>query len=341
MPQATHRVLSGMRPTGPLHLGHLLGALENWKKLQNDHECFFMVADLHALMGEYENPSQIRKNSIEMVIDWLACGIDPEKSVIFIQSDVVEHSELAVLLGMLTPLGWLERNPTYKEQLREIQGRDLTSYGFLGYPVLQAGDILLYKANKVPVGEDQLSHLELTREIVRRFHSLYKKEGVLIEPTAMLTKEARILGTDRRKMSKSYGNAINLADTEADVRKKVQSMITDPERIKLTDPGRPDVCNVYAYYNIFSKDTALPPAVFDWCSHAKKGCTDCKKSLADVVVESLRPITEKRSQIENELKKNPRYIIDILEVGKQKARLVASKTLAEVKACMGLGELKG
>lgn len=297
-----------------------------------------MVADLHALMGEYENPENIRKNSVEMVIDWLACGIDPQKSVIFVQSDVVEHAELAVLLGMITPLGWLERNPTYKEQLREIEGRDLTSYGFLGYPVLQASDILLYKADKVPVGEDQLAHLELTREIVRRFHSLYKKQGVFVEPESLLTKEARILGTDRRKMSKSYGNAINLSDTEADLRKKIQMMITDPTRIKLTDPGHPEVCNVYSYYNILSKDAALVPAVYDWCSNAKKGCTDCKKGLADVVVEALGPITEKRCFIEKEIRSNPSYISDILRAGKTRAQAVAGRTLAEVKSCMGLGQ---
>src|SRR3989338_7537198 len=202
-----NRVLSGMRPTGPLHLGHLLGALENWTKLQESHECFFMVADLHALMGEYENPADIQKNSIEMVIDWLACGVDPKKSVIFIQSQIPEHADLALILGMITPLGWLERNPTYKEQLREIKGRDLTTYGFLGYPVLQAADILLYKANKVPVGEDQLAHLELTREIVRRFHHLYRCH-VFPEPQPRLTPAPKLLGVDGRKMSKSYGNAI-------------------------------------------------------------------------------------------------------------------------------------
>src|SRR3990167_5315148 len=208
-----NRVLSGMRPTGPLHLGHLLGALENWAKLQESHECFFMVADLHALMGEYENPADIQKNSIEMVIDWLACGVDPGKSVLFVQSEIPEHAELALILGMITPLGWLERNPTYKEQLREIQGRDLTTFGFLGYPVLQAADILLYKADQVPVGEDQVAHLELTREIVRRFKFLTKKD-IFPEPEALLTKDARILGLDRRKMSKSYGNSIDLSDTQ-------------------------------------------------------------------------------------------------------------------------------
>lgn len=325
-----NRVLSGMRPTGPLHLGHLLGALDNWTKLQADHECFFMVADLHALMGEYENPGNIQKNSLEMVIDWIASGVDPKKSVIFIQSEIPEHTELAILLGMLTPLGWLERNPTYKEQLREIEGRDLTTYGFLGYPVLQAADILLYKANKVPVGEDQLAHLELTREITRRFNFLYKK-AIFPEPDALLTKQARILGTDRRKMSKSYGNAVNLSDSEADVRKKVQTMITDPARVKLTDPGHPDVCNVYAYYNIFSSPSRVKE-VFDWCAGANKGCTDCKKIMADDLVRRMRPIRERREEISKDTKR----LQQILNEGREKATLVARQTLKEVKEAMHL-----
>src|SRR3989338_1250327 len=320
-----NRVLSGMRPTGPLHLGHLLGALENWVKLQEKHECFFMVADLHALMGEYENPAGLQKNSVEMVMDWLACGIDPKKSTIFIQSQIPEHSELALILGMLTPLGWLERNTTYKEQLREIQGRDLTTYGFLGYPVLQAADILLYKAHKVPVGEDQLAHLELTREIVRRFKFLYKTD-VFPEPESILTKEARILGLDRRKMSKSYGNAINLSDPEEAVRKKIQSMITDPERVKVSDPGHPDICNVYSYYGIFS-DRAQTQKVYDWCTGAKKGCTDCKKGLSELLAERLRPIQARRKEIAQD----PGLVENILAQGREKAGDVARKTMAEIK----------
>src|SRR3989338_5222432 len=320
-----NRVLSGMRPTGPLHLGHLLGALENWVKLQEKHECFFMVADLHALMGEYENPADLQKNSVEMVIDWLACGVDPKKSVIFVQSEIPQHSELALVLGMLTPLGWLERNPTYKEQLREIQGRDLTTYGFLGYPVLQAADIILYKANKVPVGEDQLAHLELTREIVRRFKHLYKK-NIFPEPEALLTKEARILGTDRRKMSKSYANAINLSDSEDILRKKIQTMITDPARIKVSDPGHPEICNVYSYYQIFSLDTFVKE-VYDWCSGAKKGCTDCKKGLADIVVDRLKNIRSERQK----LSKNLDHVHSILKNGYERASQVAKETVKEVK----------
>ena len=324
------RVLSGMRPTGPLHLGHLLGALENWTKLQESHECFFMVADLHALMGEYENPAELHKNSLEMVIDWLACGVDPKKSVIFIQSQIPEHSELALILGMMTPLGWLERNPTYKEQLREIEGRDLTTYGFLGYPVLQAADILLYKANKVPVGEDQLAHLELTREIVRRFKHLYKKD-VFPEPEALLTKEARILGTDRRKMSKSYGNAINLGDTEDVVRKKVQSMITDPARIKASDPGHPEVCNVHSYYKIFAEPSKTREVV-EWCTQAKKGCTDCKKEFGGILAGRMMPILQRRAEIA----KNKDYLMEVLEQGRTKAQDAARRTMDEVKGLLHL-----
>ncbi len=316
-----------MRPTGPLHLGHLLGALENWKKLQGTHECFFMVADLHALMGEYENPANIREYTSQMILDWMVCGIDPEN--IFIQSQIPEHSELAMILGMLTPLGWLERNPTYKEQLREIEGRDLTTYGFLGYPVLQAADILLYKAHKVPVGEDQRAHLELTREIVRRFNHLYKKD-IFPEPEALFTKEAKILGTDRRKMSKSYNNSINLSDDEKTVRLKVQSMITDPKRIKVSDPGHPEECNVFSYYNIFSKDKALVNDVHDWCSHAKKGCTDCKKQFADMLVEYLKPIQKSRQKAETATVNN------LIRKGQERAQEQARETLDEVKKLLNL-----
>lgn len=323
-----NRVLSGMRPTGALHLGHLLGALENWKKLEAVHECFFMVADLHALMSEYENPAVIKQNSIEMVMDWIAAGIDPKKSVLFIQSQVPEHAELALILGMMTPLGWLERNPIYKEQLREIEGLDLTTYGFLGYPVLQAADILLYKAHHVPVGEDQLAHLELAREIVRRFKHFYKKD-IFPEPKALLTKEARILGTDRRKMSKSYDNAINLSDSVEEVRRKVLSMVTDPARIRATDPGHPDICNVYSYYKIFS-DTAKVKAVYDWCSGAKKGCIDCKKELADLVEEKIKPIREARQKIGQD------QVREILRKGNAKASEVAKKTMEEVKGLLHL-----
>lgn len=322
------RVLSGMRPTGPLHIGHLFGALQNWTNLQRDHDCFFMVADLHALMGEYENPQSLAANSEEMVLDWLACGIDPKKNVIFVQSQIPEHCELAAFLGMLTPLGWLERNPTYKEQLREIEGRDLTTYGFLGYPVLQAADILLYKADKVPVGEDQLAHLELTREIVRRFKHLYKKD-VFPEPEALLTKEARILGVDKRKMSKSYGNAINLSDSEDEVRSKIKNMLSDAKRAKKTDPGHPDECFVHYYLKIFG-DAELVQKTDDWCLRGEKGCFDTKSILADTVMERLRPIHERRKQYS----KND--VRDILEQGRRRAAEVAETTIKEVKGLLHL-----
>ena len=308
-----------------MHLGHWVGAIENWIKLQDSHECFFMVADLHALMGEYENPAKIREYSLEMVMDWLACGIDPDKSTIFVQSHIPEHSELAILLGMMTPLGWLERNPTYKEQLREVEGRDLTSYGFLGYPVLQAGDILLYKANEVPIGEDQLPHLELTREIVRRVKFLYGRE-VFPEPKALLTKESRLLGTDRRKMSKSYGNAVYLSGDAAEANKKVLSMVTDPERIRVQDLGHPENCNVYTYYTVFA-NKARCAEVEDWCRGAKKGCMDCKKLLAERLSEVLEPIRARR----RELAKRPDYARDVLRAGYQKAKPIAARTIEEMR----------
>lgn len=325
-----NRVLSGMRPTGPLHLGHLLGALENWRALQDSHECFFMAADLHALMGEYENPAEIAKNTLEMTIDWIACGVDPKKSVIFVQSQIPEHAELGLILGMMTPLGWLERNPTYKEQLREIRGRDLTTYGFLGYPVLQAADILLYKANAVPVGEDQLAHLELSREIVRRFKHLYKKD-VFPEPEALLTKEARILGTDKRKMSKSYGNAIHLSDGADAIRQKTLSMLSDAKRARKSDPGHPDECFVHYYLRIFG-DAKLVSDTDGWCLRGEKGCQDTKEILADALIERLKPIHEKRKALEAD----PKAVERILREGREKALAVAKRTMAEVKELLHL-----
>lgn len=324
------RVLSGMRPTGPLHLGHLLGALENWNSLQSSHECFFMVADLHALMGEYEDPSEIAKNSVQMVIDWLACGIDPKKSVIFVQSQIPEHAELALMLGMLTPLGWLERNPTYKEQLREISGRDLTTFGFLGYPVLQAADILLYKADSVPVGEDQLAHLELAREIVRRFKHLYKKD-IFPEPKPLLTKEARLLGLDKRKMSKSYGNAIYLSDPEEEVRRKIASMISDTKRVRKSDPGHPDECFVHYYLRAFA-DPAFVRLTDEGCLRGEKGCLETKGMLADVLIERLKPMHRRRK----ELADDPKKIETILREGREKAAKVARQTLSEVRSLLHL-----
>ncbi len=318
-----------MRPTGKLHLGHLVGTLENWINLQKEYDCYFMVADWHALMGEYENPRVISEYAVDNVIDWISFGIDPEKSTIFVQSEVSAHLDLFMIFSCFTPLGWLERCPTYKEQLREVSTRDLHTYGFLGYPVLQGADILVYKANKVPVGEDQLPHLELTREIARRFNGLYKTQ-ILPEPEAILTRTSRLVGLDGRKMSKSYNNTINLSDSVEDIRKKIMSMITDPQRVKLTDKGHPEVCNVYAYYLVFALE--IKDEVNDWCCNAKLGCTDCKKKLAVKLSEKLAGYRQKRQ----ELAGNPDRIRDILRDGKVRANAVASETLKEIKAAMGL-----
>ncbi len=326
---AKKRVLSGMRPTGPLHLGHLVGALENWKKLQEEYECLFMVADYHALMSEYEKPKELKTFVADNVADWIACGIDPKRSVIFRQSDVPEHLELYMILSVLTPLGWVERVPTYKEQLREVQGRDLTTYGFLGYPVLQAADILLYQAELVPVGEDQVAHLELTREIVRRFKSLYGK-APFPEPKELLTRSARLLGVDGRKMSKSYQNAIALSDSPEVIRKTTQKMFTDPLRIKMTDPGHPETCNVCHYYKIFAPERAA--VVWEECRTAKRGCVQNKAELAEVLIDVLEPIRKKREA----LLKDKGQITKILNEGKERARAVASETMREIKRLVGL-----
>lgn len=318
-----------MRPTGPLHIGHLVGALDNWVKLQEEYEAFFMVADWHALMSEYENPQNLQKNILDNVIDWLACGINPEKSAIFIQSRVKEHLELHMVFSMITPLGWLERLPTYKEQLREAAGRDLSTYGFLGYPVLQAADILAYKAEAVPVGEDQLAHLELTREIGRRFNSLYKEE-LFPEPKALLTRAPRILGLDGRKMSKSYGNYIAIAEEPKVVRQKIQSMFTDPARIRLSDPGHPEKCNVHNYFAVFAPERKKE--IDTLCRSAKIGCTGCKKELSEILIEFLAPIQKKRS----EFLQDKNLVSKILEQGSKQAAGVARETVSEVKCLLNL-----
>jgi tryptophanyl-tRNA synthetase len=323
------RVLSGMRPTGQLHIGHLVGALDNWIKLQDKYECLFMVADWHALMSEYADPGDLKENLIDNVIDWLALGISPRKSTIFIQSHVKEHLELHMVFSLITPLGWLERCPTYKEQLREVTNRDLSTYGFLGYPVLQAADILLYKAQAVPVGEDQLPHLELTREISRRFNHLYKK-NIFPEPEALLTKTPRILGLDGRKMSKSYNNFIALSEEPKNIRLKIANMFTDPQRIRLSDPGHPQTCNVHSYYALFAP--AREKEIAHLCPQAKIGCTDCKKELAEVLVKFLEPMQKKR----RELLKNKKQIFKMLDEGSKRAGIIASKTMSEVKGLLKL-----
>jgi len=321
------RLLSGMRPTGQLHLGHLVGALKNWRQLQEEFSCFFMVADYHALMSEYEHPEQIRSWAYDNVTDWLAAGIDPSRSVVFCQSDVPEHQELFSILSITTPLGWVERVPTYKEQLREIQGRDLATYGFLGYPVLQAADILLYKADAVPVGEDQLPHLELAREILRRFHFLYKTE-IFKEPKALLTEASRLLGIDGRKMSKSYGNTIGLAESPENIRKTAQKMFTDPKRIKMTDPGHPEACNVCGYWKVFAPDQA--DRVWEECRTAKRGCVQNKRELAEVLIEETEIFRKRRKQFEADDAKK------ILAEGAKRARAAAHETMAEVRRVIGL-----
>lgn len=318
-----------MRPTGKLHLGHLVGALDNWVKLQDEYDCFFMAADWHALMSEYENPASLGENIIDNVADWIACGVSPEKSVLFIQSQVKEHLELYMIFSMITQLGALERCPTYKEQLREASNRDLHTYAFLGYPVLQAADILMYKAQAVPVGQDQLPHLELTRQIARKFNNLCKKE-IFPDPRALLTNADRLPGLDGRKMSKSYNNSIALCEEPDSVRRKIMNMITDPARIKLTDPGHPDICGVHAWYAVFAPHHL--PQIDGRCRNAEIGCTDCKKELAEILIALLEPIQEKRRDI----LKDKNRIFGILENGRAKAQEIARTTAAEAKELMGL-----
>lgn len=321
------RVLSGMQPSGRLHLGNYLGALTNWKTLQDDHECFFFVADWHALSTNYEDTRQMTTFVRELLIDWLAVGIDPERATVFIQSQVPAHAVLNVLLSMITPISWLERNPSYKEKQEQIEGRDLSTHGFLGYPVLQAADILLYKADAVPVGKDQLPHLELTREIARRFNSLYTP--VLVEPEALLTEFPKVVGTDGRKMSKSYGNTINLSDSEPEVRQKVKTMVTDPARVRRNDPGNPEVCPVFDFHKIYS-DPPVIDQVNKECRTAEIGCIDCKKLVAERMVEQLSPIWEARRTLEA----NPKRVDEVTRAGCERASKAAAQTLAEVKEAM-------
>ena len=326
------RVLSGMRSTGKLHLGNYVGALQNWVRMQDEYECFFMVADWHALTTDYADTSRIQENSLEVTLDWLAAGLDPEKSVIFIQSHVPAHAELHLLFSMITPLGWLERVPTYKEQRENIKDKDLGTYGFLGYPVLQSADILVYKADCVPVGEDQVAHVELTREIARRFNGFYgSAKQVFPEPRALLTPAAKLPGTDGRKMSKSYGNTVMLTDPEAVVRQKLKTMVTDPARVRRSDPGNPDVCPVGDLHKIFSSKETMA-RVNEGCRSAGIGCIECKGWAADALVTLLNPMQERRKKFEQ----NPRLAWDILEAGTQRARQAAGETMDDVKAAMGM-----
>ena len=324
------RVLSGMQPSGLLHLGNLFGALDNFKRLQAEHECFYFVADWHALSTNYENTTRIREYVREVLIDWLAAGLDPQRSTLFIQSRVPEHAVLYLLLSMITPVPWLERNPTYKEKQENIEGRDLSTYGFLGYPVLQTADILLYKGDFVPVGVDQLPHLELSREIARRFNQLYKP--VFPEPQALLTEIPKVPGTDGRKMSKSYNNTINLSDQEATVRSKLKTMVTDPARIRRTDKGNPDVCPVFTLHKSISAQPVIDQVNQD-CRTAAIGCIDCKKLLADGLVTLLTPTWEKRQ----EFAQKPNMVDEVIDAGTKKAVAVARQTIAEVSEAMRIG----
>ncbi len=322
-----HIILSGMRPTGKLHLGHLVGALNNWTRFQDKYECFFMVADWHALMSEYENPSDIKKNSFEIIKDWISCGIDPQRSVVFIQSMVPEHLELAMVFSLLTPLGWLERCTTYKEQLREIKGRMLATYGFLGYPVLQAADIALYNADMVPVGVDQLPHLELAREIVRRFHGLYGKK-IFTEAEPMLTKVSKLVGPDNRKMSKSYGNFILLSDPPEVVKKKVYSMYTDPKRVRSDIPGKVEGNPVFIYHDLFNPDKKEVEDLKKRYRAGKVGDVEVKEKLALALNGFLDPIRRKRASLSD------KAVQRIMKEGSGKAREVAGRKMIEVKKCL-------
>ncbi len=324
------RVLSGMRPTGRLHLGHLFGALDNWRALQEQYDCFFFIADWHALTTDYGDPSQIKTYTIEVVLDWLAAGLDPAKATFFVQSRLPEHAELHLLFSMFTPLAWLERVPTYKEQREQITDKDLGTYGFLGYPLLQAADILIYKAHYVPVGVDQVPHVELTREVARRFNFLYRT--VFVEPEALLTEFAKIPGTDGRKMSKSYDNAIFLADPPDVVTSKIKPMVTDPARKRRTDPGNPEVCPVYDLHRVFTPQAEREGVIVPGCTTAGIGCLDCKQILLKHALPILQPVAERRA----ELAGNPATVLDILEEGTERARKVAGETLAEAKTAMGL-----
>ncbi|MDH3254255.1 MAG: tryptophan--tRNA ligase [Acidobacteriota bacterium] len=327
-------VLSGMRATGKIHLGNYFGAVKNWVDLQDRYDCYYFIADWHALTTDYSNTSDIVDNALEMLADWLASGLDVEKSVVFLQSMVPEHAELHLLLSMITPLGWLERVPTYKEQIRELNNRDLSTYGFLGYPVLQTADIVLYRADLVPVGEDQASHLELSREITRRFNSQYGH--VFPEPQAFFTPTPRVPGLDGRKMSKSYDNTIDLADSPDEIRRKCKTMFTDPTRLRRTDAGHPDACNLYDFHRLVSPQE-VQDQVARQCRLAQIGCVDDKKLLADRLIEFLEPIRRRRE----ELIQDKGQLLEILRAGSERARSRATETMRQVRSAMALDYSRG
>jgi tryptophanyl-tRNA synthetase len=322
-------IVSGARPTGRLHLGHLHGALKNWIRLQESYRCYFFVADWHALTTDYATPQGIGQSTAEMVMDWLSVGLDPARSVLFRQSRVKEHAELHLIYSMITPVPWLERNPTYKEQIKELTGKDLSTYGFLGYPVLQAADITIYKANKVPVGVDQAPHVELTREIVRRFNQLYR--SIFPEPEVLLTETQKLPGLDGRKMSKSYGNAVFLSDPAEEIDRKLSRMMTDPARVKRTDPGEPEKCPAFQLHKIYCTPEEIE-FVSAGCRTAGIGCLECKKVMIRHVIEDLAPFREKRAQLE----KTPEVVEEVLQAGQQAAQQKASETMSEVRETLGL-----
>jgi tryptophanyl-tRNA synthetase len=325
----TRTVVSGARPTGALHLGHLNGALKNWVELQKQLTCYFFVADWHALTTEYAATAFIRASTDEMVLDWLAVGLDPERSVLFRQSDVPAHAELFVMFAMTIPVPWLERVPTYKEQQEQLEGRDLSTFGFLGYPLLQAADILAYKGDRVPVGEDQLPHIELTREVARRFNRLYRP--VFPEPRGLVVQAARVPGTDGRKMSKSYGNAVNLSDDPQTVYDKLSRMMTDPRRVRRTDPGDPKDCPAFRLHEIYCTEQEKAELAVG-CKTASIGCLDCKKVMIRHVVAELQPIQERRRRFSEK----PDAVKAVLADGARRANAKAGKVLGEAKDAMGL-----
>jgi len=316
------RVVSGMRPTGSLHLGHYFGVIKNWLELQKENECFFFAADWHALSTKYEDKLSLKDLSFDLVKTWLACGIDPEKSTLFIQSDIKEHAELYLVLNMITPVNWLERNPSYKDLMEQKEFKDKNMAGFLTYPVLQAADIIMYDADIVPIGEDQKPHLELAREIVRRFHHLFNTQ-VFKEPKDILTETSKLLGLDGRKMSKSYNNSIYLDESTEDIWQKVRSAKTDTKRIKKTDPGDPEVCVVWDYHKIFS-DKETQDRIYSECKAGSIGCMQCKKECAANIDKFIAPIREKKVSLNDE------FVKDVIKNGELKAKQIASKKLEEV-----------
>lgn len=323
-----NRVVSGMRPTGRLHIGHYHGVLENWIKIQEQFDCFFFVADWHSLTTEYAETSGIKGSAREMVLDWIAFGLDPNKCMIFEQSQVAQHAELNLILSMITPVSWLERNPTYKEMLDNIEQRDLSTFGFLGYPVLMAADIILYKATRVPVGHDQLPHLEITREIARRFNHLYNCQ-VFPEPEALLTETPKLLGLDGRKMSKSYNNSIYLSETAEETAAKIKGMVTDTQRIRRADPGDPEQCVAFNLHRIYLTQDKLDE-IIPACKKAEIGCVDCKKMLTQALNERLAPFRTRRE----ELAKNPGFVDDLLAEGSRKAAESARLTMQHVREAL-------